>query len=77
MFSGGLASTHRDIILEFDISKQEWTQTGNMSYSARNPGVSEVNFADFEPWCNKRSFKNILPSLPESGKMGDDAAMPT
>ena len=66
-----------DNILEFDINKQEWTQVGNMTYAAHSPGVSEVNFADFEPWCRKRSLNKIKPILPEPGKEGDYAAQQT
>ena len=61
-------------ILEFDINKQEWTQNNNMTYAARDNGVSEVDFADFEPWCQKRSL--MKPILPVPGKKGDDAANP-
>ena len=61
-------------ILEFDINKQEWTQNNNMTYAARDNGVSEVDFAYFEPWCQKRSQKT--PILPVPGKKGDDAAKP-
>ena len=66
-----------DNILEFDINKQEWTQVGNMTYAAHSPGVSKVNFADFEPWCKKPSLKNIKPILPLPGKKGDDGTQPT
>ena len=64
-------------IFEFDIKRQEWTQVGNMNYGANSPAVSEVNFADFEPWCRKRSLKKNDPIIPEPGTKGDDAAQPT
>ena len=48
-----------------------------MTYAAYSLGVSEVNFADFEPWCQKRSLKKNKPILPEPGKKGNDAAQPT
>ena len=45
-----------------------------MTYAARDCGVSEVDFADFESWCQTRSLKK--PILPEPSKEGDDAAKP-
>ena len=79
LFSGGLGSapSYKNNILEFDINKLEWTQIGNMTYAAHSPAVSEVNFADFEPWCQKRSLKKNQPILPVPGKKGDDASQQT
>ena len=71
---GLLGSDYISDILEFDINKQEWTQINNMTYAARDCGVSEVDFADFESWCQTRSLKK--PILPEPSKEGDDAAKP-
>ena len=63
--------------MEFDINNQEWTQVGNMAYGAFGPAVSEVNFVDFEPWCQKRSLKKNKPIIPVPGEIGNDAAQPT
>ena len=60
MFSGGYGKASPNFnnhILEFDINKREWTQVGNMTYGATGVAVSEVDFADFEPWCKKSSKK--------------------
>ena len=82
IFSGGLTNNtiYKDNILEFDINKQEWEYLCvsdmcmmTMKYPADAIGVSEVNFADYEPWCQTRSLKEIKPSLPETGKKEDDA----
>ena len=43
-----------------------------MNYAALKLGVSEVNFMDFEPWCQKRSLKRIIVSPPEPAKKEDD-----
>ena len=53
-FSGGVNdnNSYKNNILEFDIRNQKWTQVGNMNYAAHSLGVSEVDFADFELWCN-------------------------
>ena len=48
-----------------------------MTYGAYALAASEVNFADFEPWCQKRSSKKNKPILPEPGKKGDNAAQQT
>ena len=48
-----------------------------MNYGSYGPAVSEVDFADFEPWCRKRSLKKNDPIIPEPGTKGDDAAQPT
>ena len=75
---GGLASSspyYKDNILEFDIKKQEWTSVGNMNYDNDALGVSEVNFADFEPWCQNSTTPPIgirKAPLPEQGKTGHD-----
>ena len=61
MFSGGYGDRSspkfKNHILEFDINKLEWTQVANMTYAANGIAVSEVDFADFEPWCQKSSNK--------------------
>ena len=59
MFPGGLASdgSYKDNILEFDINKQEWTQFSTMNYVNDALGVSEVNFTNFEPWCQTSGRK--------------------
>ena len=66
---------YKDNILEFDINKQEWEYLCvtdmcmmTMKYAADAIGVSEVDFADYEPWCQQRSLREIKPSLPEIGK---------
>ena len=41
-----------------------------MIYAAYALGVSEVNFTDFEPWCQKRSLKKIIDSPPKPAKKG-------
>ena len=51
------STIYQDNILEFDINKREWTEVGNMNYAAHNVGVSEVNFTNFEPWCQKNVIK--------------------
>ena len=78
MFSGGIGGTpyYKNNILEFDVNKQEWTQNGTMALAAHSLAVSGVDFADFEPWCQKRSLKKNKPILPEPGKKGDNAAQP-
>ena len=65
ILSGGVQKPYpkyKNDILEFDINKREWTRVGNMTYGtglsaieqgATGVGVSEVNFADFKPWCQK------------------------
>ena len=74
---GGLAGTtpyYKDNILEFDIKKQEWTSVGNMNYGNDALSVSEVNFTDFEPWCQNSSTPIGVKKapLPEHGKTGYD-----
>ena len=66
IFSGGFGVPYyQNNILEFDIKNQDWAQVGNLSSAAYAHGVSVVNFADFEPWCQKRSLK-FKASLPAS-----------
>ena len=74
-FSGGWDTSVRNKILEYDISRQEWRQNITMSYAAQGIGLSVVNFADFEPWCQKRSLKK--PIFPVAGKKGDDGSQPS
>ena len=71
---------YKDFILDFDINKQEWDYLCvtdmcalRMKYAADAIGVSEVNFADYEPWCQQRSQREIKPSLPEIGKKEENA----
>ena len=75
MFSGGLASdgSYKDNILEFDINKQEWTQFSNMNYDNDALGVSEVNFEDFEPWCQNSTIPIGIRKapLPKHGMKGN------
>ena len=63
---------YKNNIREFDISNLEWTQVGNMPYAADYAGVSEVNFTDFELWCQQSSRKKIIPYPLEQGKKEDD-----
>ncbi len=68
----GGAGANPSNILEFDINKREWIEVGNMNYEAWGIGVFEVNFTDFEPWCQKRSLKKFIVSPPEPAKKGDN-----
>ena len=47
----GFRSFQSNNILEFDINKREWTIVGKLTHATQDMGVSEVDFADFEPWC--------------------------
>ena len=48
------------------------TGAGEIQQGAAGVGVSEVNFTDFEPWCQQSLRKKIIPYPLEQGKREED-----
>ena len=65
----GFRSFQSNNILEFDINKREWTIVGKLTHATQDMGVSEVDFADFEPWCQN----DTLASWAKQGGLPADS----